>query len=128
MFTLNNIMRANAISCIVFGLVFLLMPINVIVFLGTDSQLPEIVLQILAIGLIANGLHLIYESLAIIPRKAMVYYFSIGDFIWVIGSVVLLFFGNWITTSTGIAATLAVSIMVATFGLLQLLKSRELVS
>jgi len=126
MTTLSNVMKANAISCIVFGLIFLSIPSRVIIFLSDDIQLPETILLILGIGLIVNGLHLTWASLKPMPSKALVIYFSIGDYIWVLGSISLVQLGVWITTTAGIITAFIVSAMVGLFGILQMLKRKEM--
>ena len=119
------IMRTNALSCILFGLVFLIATEEVIVFLSTNNQMPILILQSLAIVLIINGLNLIYEARKVKPLKLWVLYFSMGDFIWVLASILLLMNEMWITTKNGIIITITISIMVGIFGLLQLSKIRE---
>jgi len=126
MTTLSYVMKANAISCIVFGLIFLSIPSKVIMFLSADIQPPETVLLILGTGLIINGLHLTWASLKPMPSRALVIYFSIGDYIWVLGSISLILLGIWITTTAGVITTLVVSAMVGLFGILQMLKRKEM--
>jgi len=126
MTTLNHVMKANAISCIVFGSIFLIMPAMVITFLSADIPAPKTIILILGIGLIVNGLHLIWASLKPIPSKALVLYFSIGDFIWVLASISLVLFGIWITTTAGVITTLTVSAMIGFFGIFQMLKRKDI--
>lgn len=126
MFTLSNIMKANAISCIGFGVTFFFLPEEVRNFLSTNKQAPSIVFTFLGIGLFINGLHLIWASFKPIPSKILVLYFSIGDYIWVLSASYLLLVGMWITTPIGITITLLVSGMVGTFGLLQMIKRKEM--
>ena len=118
------IMKANAFSCILFGLIFLMTTEDVILFLSTDNQMPKLILELLGIVLISNGLHLIYEARTIKPKKLWVVYFSMGDFLWVIVSILLILSEMWITTKNGIIMTVVISIIVGTFGLLQLIKIR----
>lgn len=120
MATLNTVMRANAVSCIGFGLTFLLLPSSVILFLSADMPVPETVLLCLGVGLLLNGLHLIWASLKPTPSKLLVLYFSIGDFIWVLVSIGLLFLGIWITSTEGMIVAAAVAAVVGLFGLFQL--------
>ena len=126
MITLSNIMKANAFSCIGFGITFLFLPEEVRNFLSANNQAPSIVFTILGICLFFNGLHLIWASLKIMPSKHLVIYFSIGDYIWVLGTSYLLVVGIWITTPMGIVVTLLVSGMVGIFGLLQMIKRKEM--
>ena len=124
MITLKIIMRANAASCILFGLLFLMMPSYIITFLSTENQMPEIALLVLGIGLIVNGGHLIWESLKEMPTKSQVLYFSIGDFIWVIASMILIFLEIWITSPAAIVLTVLISAVVGLFGVLQIQKTK----
>ncbi len=126
MITLNHVMRANAVSCIVFGSIFLMRPSDINMFLSTDMQAPKRVLLLLGTGLIVNGLHLIWASLKPMPSKLLVLYFSIGDYIWVLASIILLLFGIWINTTAGVVTTLIVAAMVGIFGILQMLKRKEM--
>jgi len=130
MFTLKNILRTNAISCLAFGLFFILMPLDIVNFLSLNSNnnapFPEIVLQGLGVVLIFNGLHLLWASTLKKPNKFLIYYFSMGDFLWTAGTVVLLGLGIWITTTVGIIASVIVALMVTLLGILQLLKLKTI--
>jgi len=126
MITLSNIMKANAISCIGFGVTFLFLPEEVRQFLSANNQAPSIVFTVLGMGLFLNGLHLIWASLKPMPNKYLVIYFSIGDYIWVLSTSYLLVVGMWITSPMGIIVTLLVSGMVGIFGLLQMIKRKEM--
>jgi len=130
MFTLKNILRTNAISCLAFGLLFILMPLDIVNFLSLNSNnnapFPEIVLQGLGVVLIFNGLHLLWASTLKKPNKFLIYYFSMGDFLWTAGTVVLLGLGIWITTTVGIIASVIVALMVTLLGILQLLKLKTI--
>jgi len=101
MVTLANVMRANAISCLLFGLIFLIMPLDVANFLDLHNPAPKLVMLMLGAILIINGLDLIRVSRHSPPSKAQ------------------------ITTTEGIIATLAIAIIVALFGVMQLLKSKQ---
>ncbi len=126
MITLNHVLRANATSCILFGVVFLSMPSAVADFLSTKMQVSSVVLQILGLGLILNGLHLAWASKAISPSKAIILYFSLGDFVWVLATLALIGAGIWITTTTGIFVAMLVALLVGIMGYFQLKKLREL--
>ncbi len=122
MITLNHIMKANAASCILFGVMFIAIPDSVTAFLSAEMPAPQLLLQILGAGLIANGIHLIWASLKPIPNKWLTLYFSIGDYLWVVGSVALVLSRVWIDTTAGIITTLVVAVMVGVFGVLQMRK------
>ena len=126
MFTLSNIMRANATSCIGFGTIFSLFSEEVTHFLSISKQAPNMVFLLLGLVLIFNGLHLIWASLKSMPSKFLVLYFSIGDYIWVLATLYLIFTEMWITTPIGIVAALLVAVIVGTFGWLQMLARKKM--
>lgn len=120
MLSLHNVMRANAMSCMVFGVLFALLPGQVAVFLGGTAPAPRIYILALGVMLIIHGMHLVWASRQARPKKQLILYFSLGDFIWVIASVGLMLLGVWITSYTGVIATSLVAVMVGIFGILQL--------
>ncbi|MCG7536523.1 hypothetical protein [Pseudoalteromonas sp. OOF1S-7] len=120
MLTLNKVMRANAISCLMFGLVFVVGPELTATFLGGDTPPPSLAVLGLGILLILNGLHLLWASALKPSSNYLVYYFSAGDFLWVFASMSLVFTQVWITTTEGIVATVLVAGLVAAFAVLQL--------
>jgi len=120
MLSLHNVMRANAMSCMVFGGVFALLPGQVAVFLGGASPAPRVYILALGVMLIINGIHLVWASRRARPKKQLILYFSLGDFLWVIASGGLMLLGVWITSPAGVIATSAVAVMVGLFGILQL--------
>lgn len=122
MVTLKQIMRANALSCIIFGFLFIVLPTDTALFLSTSNTVPTTALVILGVVLVANGAHLIWASLSQIPNKLLVMYFSFGDFLWVIASSYLIFSEMWITSEQGIAAASTVAVLVGVFGVLQMQK------
>jgi len=126
MITLKNVLRANAASCIIFGLMFLWAPKEITLFLSADAPAPELVLFLLGAVLVVNSLHLIWASAQTSPNKLLVLYFSFGDLLWTVGSAILLIRSIWVTTIPGVIATILVSTVVATLGVLQLVKSKGL--
>jgi len=126
MITLKNVMRANAASCIIFALIFLFMPEAVASFLGGETPAPGWVFSLLGAILLFNGLHLIWVSTNPMPHKLWVLYFSFGDFLWVIATLILLVLGLWITTGVGIAASIVVAAVVGVFGVLQMVKRKAM--
>jgi hypothetical protein len=120
MLSLKHVMRANAISCVAFGVVFALQPSLVANFLGGASPAPQLYILIVGILLILNGLHLFWASRVPLPQKKLILYFSIGDYIWVIATLVLMVSGVWITTTGGVLVASTVAVMVGLFGILQM--------
>ena len=125
MITLNFVIRANAISCLLFGVIFLTVPHQVTVFLAAQAPAPKALILILGAGLIINGLHLFWASLQLQLSRRLVMYFSIGDFIWLLACVSLIVMGTWIDTMAGILTTLVVALMVGVFGGVQVFISRK---
>ncbi|MBD1584637.1 hypothetical protein [Pseudoalteromonas sp. S16_S37] len=120
MITLKAVLRANAASCLLFATIFALIPQHVSLFLSAEHRAPEYVIWILAGVLMINGLHLIWASLRQSPPKLLIYYFSFGDFIWVLLSITLICANTWVTSTQGRLFTLLVSAIVGIMGVLQL--------
>ncbi len=117
---LKTILRLNAASCIGFGVLFVAVPGAVAAFLGVPPA-PDMAIGGLGALLILNGIHLLHTSLRTHPPKALVLYFSAGDFLWVAGTAILMAAGVWVTTPAGIVAAAAVAAMVGAMGLAQFL-------
>ncbi|MEP5762119.1 MAG: hypothetical protein ABJ327_22970 [Litoreibacter sp.] len=115
--SLKFVMRLNATSCVSFGLLFILMPQTVALFLG---QAPAAVITALGIGLMGNGAHLIAASWHAKIRETEVIWFSLGDFSWWLVTLALIVADLWITTSRGIVTATIVASGVACLGVAQL--------
>lgn len=126
MITLKTVLRANAMSCIIFGFIFVLAPMAVAQFVGGNNSVPELALTVLGIILLVNGAHLVWASFKELPHKFLIMYFSIGDFLWAIMTVILVAFGLWITTLEGVIASLLIAVVVASLGVLQLFKRKKM--
>jgi hypothetical protein len=118
------IMGLNAISCLIFGAAFLFFSHETAQFLSGNNK-NSVILLTLGISLIFNGIH-IFFSIYRSPKKIEVIYFSVGDFLWVIGTLVTIYFEYLVITSTGIWAAFIVGAMVGTFGVLQLKQVKSL--
>ena len=125
-FSLRNVMWLNATSCVLFGSVFALLPNEVAHFLSEEAPAPLLLIMVIGVILIVNGLHLFWVATEALPKKELILYFSSGDFIWVILSIVLLISGLWVTSSQGILVTILIAIMVGFFGVMQMVKRREM--
>ena len=126
MVSLRYIMRANSVSCLAFGFLFAIKPALVAAFLGGTSPAPTWIFLLLGVVLIFNGLHLFWASNIQLPKKELILYFSIGDYVWVVASAGLMFCGIWVTTLEGIVATSVVAIMVGLFGVLQMISRKSM--
>jgi hypothetical protein len=115
--SLKLVLRINAASCIVFGLLGILAPLEVSEFLGNP---PVWVLQVTGAVLTMNGLHLILTSLRNTARTLEILYFSMGDLAWWLASVFLIAANNWITTTAGAIVTFCIAFGVAALGVVQL--------
>lgn len=118
MTSLKTILRLNAASCIAFAALFVMMPGAVAAFLGAPPA-PEVVIRVLGALLALNGAHLLHAAARTQPPGALVLYFSMGDFLWVLVTAGLISAGLWINTLAGIAAAIAVAAAVGALGLAQ---------
>jgi hypothetical protein len=119
MIQLKNVLKANAASCLIFGGILASIPESTARFLSEIDTAPNLVLQILGVGLIIHGLHLLWASKQQNVKKKLIVYFSISDFIWVLMSLLLVISKIWITSKVGLTVTILVAVMVGYFGLMQ---------
>lgn len=117
---LKFVLIANAVSCAVFGVVFIFWAQAVASLLGSP---PSALLYVLGVGLLLNAILLLLESRHSPPRPAKVRSFAIGDGIWVLASLGLIFSGTWVTTMAGIVWTVCVAVFVGGCGILQFILS-----
>lgn len=115
--SLKFIMRLNAASCILFGLLFTVFPRAIAAFLGGA---PSAAIVVLGIGLLANSVHLIAASRRTVVRQIEVIWFSLGDFGWWLATLALIVANIWITTAPGAIVAVIVAIFVAGLGVAQL--------
>ncbi len=104
----------------IFGALFVFIPDSIIPFLSQVDPMPKMVLLVLGVGLNLYGLYLLWlGSKAKVPhREALL--IAMGDFIWVLATVVLIVMKTWITSINGMTAAGLVAILVGWFGWLQL--------
>ncbi|AWB65827.1 hypothetical protein C2869_04950 [Saccharobesus litoralis] len=119
MFTLKNTLLANATSCILFGLAFVIWPLSIANWLSATSPAPELILQMVGAILVLNGAHLLWAASRQKPNSLLVKYFAIGDFSWVVATGGLISLGVAVTSSAGVILALLVALVVGMFGILQ---------
>ena len=117
MASLRLVLRANALSCLVFGALFSIAPAAVARFLG---DAPETAVFVIGILLIGNAAHLFFAAMRPALIRAEVIWFSLGDLLWWSGSLALLATQVWVTSDRGILVTWLVAVAVAGLGLAQL--------
>ena len=122
---INIILKLNALNCLLFGALFVFIPETIIVFLAdvtlNDSgHMPKLVLVGLGVVLNVYGMLLIWLSNRETVPLGLVLFVAIGDFLWVIATLILLLMQLWITSSNGMAAAGLVAMFVGWFGLQQL--------
>lgn len=107
----------NATSCITFGFLFILFDSEVNAYIGNTYTwlLPAI-----GVVLLFNGLHLLIASKRKQPIFSEIVYFVLGDAAWVGASIILVFLDLVITSTLGVITSLLVALMVACFGMLQI--------
>ena len=113
---LKSTLLANAVSCSLFGLIFLFFGPSVSVFIGDP---PVWLIQFLGVGLLVNTIHLIWVARSAAPSNNNILYFAVGDAAWVLATVTLLTAELWITTIEGIISSIAVAFIVSILGWLQ---------
>ena len=91
--SLKNVLRINAASCIIFGILGILASSSVADFFGDP---PKWLVQATGAVLTMNGLHLILVSLRKTVKTWEIFYFSLGDLAWWLGSVFLIAANIWI--------------------------------
>ncbi|WP_294609762.1 hypothetical protein [uncultured Roseovarius sp.] len=115
--SLATVLRLNALSCFVFGGIFLLQPSGVAAFLGAP---PVPLIAALGAALLINAALLwASQHKGRAPQRHEVLFFCLGDGLWVLATLVLLAFGLWITATAGQVTALGVAAMVGTLGVLQ---------
>lgn len=113
---LNHVLRANAASCALFGVLFSLAAPAVAHTIGDP---PTLLLQVLGIGLLVNATLLFRTSTRPTPDRFSVLFFALGDAIWFVATLGLVVTGLWITTPTGLALSIGVAAYVGGCGFLQ---------
>ena len=113
---LKAVLLLNALSCIIFGVLFSLNTKEVVTFIGNP---PHAFIQILGFGLVINGVLLLLTAFQTEPKRRDVICFSLGDAAWVIFTGVLLLGGIWIRSGEATYWSLAVATFVGICGALQ---------
>ena len=116
---INTILKLNALSCLLFGALFVFMPETIIAFLADTSHMPKLVLVALGVMLNLWGMLLIWLSNRDPLPNVLLLIVALGDFLWVVATVVLLLMQVWVNSSNGIAAAGLVAMLVGWFGLQQ---------
>lgn len=112
---LRTVLRLNAISCMSFGIVFLLCSESTAKFLDDFTFVD---FRLIGGALFVNGIHLLLGSLRKEMKRLEIAYFILGDLLWVVGSLILIGVGAIFSVSA-VAATLGVTVLVGTLGYLQ---------
>ncbi len=110
-------LRVNAVSCLVYGILFAVWPGPVAATLG---DVPPGVILGLGIGLLVNGGHLALAAMRKRLRRAEVLWFALGDMAWWLASLALIAAGIWITMPLGVALAALTAVFVAGIGATQL--------
>jgi energy-converting hydrogenase Eha subunit C len=121
---LKLVLFLNMVSCLVFGMIFLAYTEAAKLYLGIADA--AWLLPTLGTILIIFALHL---ASAIIRKKNIkgeVYYFSIGDMVWVTFTGIILGFTEIIQSTEGFYSAVLVALMVGVFGLAQFYLAQKL--
>lgn len=123
---LNKILHTNALTCIIFGIIMVLYPYQISIFLSSSTPAPsELILAVGSLLLCHSG-HLFWVARSHLPSKWHIVYFSMGDFLWVLGTMGLVITQTWITHSIAIIVSYIIALLVGTLGALQLFSRQRL--
>ena len=122
---LKTTMLLNSLSCLIFGILFVTLSDSVNSFIGNSVNW---LIPVVGIVLIFNGCHLLLACKREKPICPEILYFVVGDFAWVLISVVLIVLDIVITSSQGIVVSLLIAAMVGLFGVLQILGYKKVCS
>ena len=121
---LKTAFRINALSCLGFGILFIIMPNTIGTFLNGIT--PVIILWI-GIGLSLHALHLILASLRQTVKRIELIYFILSDVLWVLASITLVTIIPYVINSaSSIATTSVVAILVGSIGFLQVIWGKDI--
>ena len=115
---LRSVLKMNALSCFLFGVIFVVGSGQVSLFLSAEETYGFWV-QILGGGLLVNSGLLLLASQKVEMSLFEIRFFAIGDFLWVAGTLVLIAQNLALTEPPGVAAAMLVAIMVFYFGIQQ---------
>lgn len=110
------ILKLNALSCLLFGALFVFMPETIIAFLADDQLMPQLVLVALGVLLNLWGMLLIWLSNRESIPNVLLLIVALGDFLWMAATVVLLLMQIWVNSSNGMAVAGLVAMLVGWFG------------
>ena len=110
-------LAANAGTCFLFGFLFVFFAPSVALFLGNELVLETRILGALLVG---HASHLSWAAGSTKLSRSLVYYFSAGDVLWFLATLLLLVSTNIISTTEGIVASIAVAVLVKSLGMAQL--------
>lgn len=113
---LRTTLQANAASCALFGAIFMSAAPAAARFIGDP---PIVLLHTLGAALLTNSALLMWTSVQQNPNRIWVLFFSLGDAVWVLATALLIVTGIWITTVSGIVASVAVAAFVGVCGVMQ---------
>ena len=123
--SLRMAMALNSLSCLIFGILFVTFSGSINSFIGNSVNW---LIPVIGVILIFNGGHLLLACKREKPICPEILYFVVGDFAWVLISVVLIVLDIVITSSQGIVASLVIAAMVGLFGVLQILGYKKVCS
>lgn len=113
---LRSILLANALSCALFGLIFVFESGALSEFIGNP---PVLLVRVLGAALLLNGAALFWTAVYAPESRKLVLFFALGDAAWVLATLGLLVSKLWITTPAGIAWSVGLAIFVGFCGLAQ---------
>ena len=113
---LNFVLIANALSCALFGGIFVFWSSQTSLFIGNP---PPLLIIALGLVLLINAVLLVLTALNKTPARSHILLFVFGDAAWVMFTFMLLISNVWITTEAGIVSSILVALFVGICAILQ---------
>ncbi|MCX7553690.1 hypothetical protein OS175_07350 [Marinicella sp. S1101] len=110
------ILKLNGLINLIIGALLVFMPSQVIDFLSTTKQVPEVVVLLLGMALNLIGMLLLWCGNRDHLSPSLIKAFILLDLIWVIFVFALIFSQTWITSTVGTTTTGLIAIVVGRLG------------
>lgn len=113
--TLRTALGSNAVFSSASGLLMITVPSRVAAWLGLETA-PPWLLPLLGVGLIGFAADLTHQATRSRMASWRALYASMGDFLWVVASIILLIFWHTIFSITGMGLIIGVALVVGGLG------------
>jgi len=117
--TINDVLKINALNCLLFGALLVFMPEPISTFLSDTAIAPKLLLLSIGVGLNIYGLLMLWLANKNPVPQTPLLLIVVGDFLWVIATIIVIQLKLWITTINGITAAGVLAIFVGWLGWIQ---------